>query len=416
MLPSVVTGFKRHQRRAGPVMHYARAARMKPARLAILASHPIPYQAPLFRRLAQERALDLRVIYGDDYGARPRASAWGVADFTWKGGITEGYPHVFLPNLAPRPDPSTFTGKLNPGLLAELRRFRPDAALVFGYASVYHLQSILWGGLLGCRMIYFSDASRLPGRDARGRLKHLFLSRALYPRFDAFLAIGEKSRRQYLENGVPEEKLFRFPYAVDNDHFRALAAASKPRRAELRARFGVPEGATCVLYAGRLSPEKNVAELVRGVAGAPGQFLLLVGTGPEQPVLERLAAELLPGRHCFAGFLNYDAIGDGYGAADIFALASRYEPWGLVCNEAMAFGLPLVVSDQVGAAPDLVEPGETGFIYPSGDVPALTRALVEIEQAMRRDPERLARATASRLDRYSYDAMAAGLMEAVEAR
>lgn len=416
MLPSVVTGFKRHQRRAGPVMHYARAARMKPARLAILASHPIPYQAPLFRRLAKERALDLRVIYGDDYGARPRASAWGVADFTWKGGITEGYPHVFLPNLAPRPDPSTFTGKLNPGLFAELRRFRPDAALVFGYASVYHLQSILWGGLLGCRMIYFSDASRLPGRDARGRLKHLFLSRALYPRFDAFLAIGEKSRRQYLENGVPEEKLFRFPYAVDNDHFRALAAASKPRRAELRRRFGVPEGATCVLYAGRLSPEKNVAELVRGVAGAPGQFLLLVGTGPEQPALERLAADLLPRRHCFAGFLNYDAIGDGYAAADLCALSSRFEAWGLVCNEAMGFGMPIVVSDQVGCAPDLVVPGETGGVYPIGDVAALSRALSDTERLLRRDPARVARAVAAAVAPFSYDAMAAGLIEAVEAR
>ncbi|MFT3775303.1 MAG: glycosyltransferase family 4 protein [Minicystis sp.] len=389
---------------------------MKPARLAILASHPVPYQVPLFRRLAKESAIELRVIYGDDYGVRPRPSAWGVEAFTWKGGITEGYPHVFVPNLAPRPDPSTFAGKLNPGLFAELRRFQPDACLVFGYGSVYHLQSIVCGKLLGCRMIYFSDATRIPGSDARGRAKHLFLSKILYPRFDAFLAIGEKSRRQYLACGVPDRALYRFPYAVDNDHFRAMAREAKPRRDALRRRFGVPEGATCGLYIGRLAPEKNIAELIRAVAGAPGHFLLLVGTGPQQAELARLAAELLPGRHHFAGFLNYDQIGDGYGAADIFALPSRFEPWGLVCNEAMCFGMPIVVSDQVGAAPDLVVPGETGFVYPIGDVPALSRALLDAEGMLRRDPDRVARAVAEKVDQHSIEVMAEGLLEAINAR
>ena len=389
---------------------------MKRARLAILASHPVPYQAPLFRRLAKESALEILVIFGDDYGAQPRASGWGVSNFTWKGGVTEDYPHVFVQNLAPHPDPSSFTGKLNPGLLGELRRFRPDAALVFGYGSIYHLQAILWGALLGCRMMYFSDASRIPESDLRGRAKRLFLSRILYPRFEAFLTIGEKSRRQYQSCGVPESKLFRFPYAVDNDHFRALAREAKPRRGALRRRFGVPDAATCVLYVGRLSPEKNVAELIRGVAGAPGQFLLLVGTGREQPALERLAGELLPGRHHFAGFLNYDEIGDGYAAADIFALASRFEPWGLVCNEALCSDLPIVVSNQVGAAPDLVVPGETGFVYPVGDVAALSRALVATEVMLRRDPAQVGRAVAARVDLHSIDAMANGLIEALQAR
>lgn len=381
---------------------------MKPVRLAILASHPVQYQAPLFRRLAKEPSLDLQVIYGDDYGVRPRDSAWGVQGFTWQGGITEGYPHVFLENFAPRPDPSSFAGKINPGLLAELRRFRPDAALIVGYASLYHLQGIAWSALLGCRMIYFSDATRVPEG-----VKRWLLSRVLYPRFDALLAIGEKSRRQYVACGVSDAKIFRFPYAVDNDHFRALAAAATPRRDAFRARFGVPAGATCVLYVGRLAPEKNVEELIRGVACAPGQFLLVVGTGRQQTALSRLAAELLPGRHAFAGFLNYDELGEGYGAADVFALPSRFEPWGLVCNEAMAFGLPIVVSDQVGAGPDLVVPGETGHTYPIGDVAALSRALIDVEAMRRRDPDRVARAVAAKLDEYSLDAMTIGLLEAV---
>jgi glycosyltransferase involved in cell wall biosynthesis len=388
---------------------------MSALRLAILASHPVQYQAPLFRRLAKEPALDLLVIYGDDYGVRPRASAWGVSDFTWSGAITEGYPHVFLDNFAPKPDPSSFAGKLNPGLFGELRRFRPDAVLIVGYASLYHLQGVLWSALSGYRMIYFSDASRLPAKTARGRARGLFLSRILFPRFDAVLAIGDKSRQLYRACGVPEAKIFRFPYAVDNDHFRALAREARPRREALRRRYGIPEGALSVAYVGRLSAEKNLAELIRGVAGAPGQCLLFVGTGPQQAELERLAAELLPGRHAFAGFLNYDQLGDGYAAADVCALTSRFEAWGLVCNEAMAFGLPIVVSDQVGAAPDLVVPGETGHVYPVGDVAALSRALIDVEAMLRRDPESVARAVANKLGEHSLDAMANGLLDALRA-
>lgn len=386
---------------------------MKLPRLAILASHPIPYQIPIYRELARRREVEMLVFFGDDYGVKPRPSAWGIDAFTWAGGLTEGYPHVFVPNRAPRPDSASFAGKLNPGLLPALLRYRPDAVLITGYASLYHLQGILWTAVLRSRLLFFSDASQIPDKKgARGLAKRAFLS-LFYGHLDAILAIGENNRRQYLACGVPEARIFRFPYAVDNAHFRAEAERTRSSRAALRQRFGVPEGATCVLFVGRLSLEKNVAELIRGVAGAPGLFLLMVGSGPEQPSLARLAQELLPGRHRFAGFLNYDELGDGYTAGDVFGLASSHEPWGLVCNEAMNFGLPLVVSDRVGAAPDLITAGETGFIYPSGDIQALSRALLSADALIRRDRARVAQAALARIERYSVEAMVSGLCEAL---
>src|SRR5262249_17391826 len=163
----------------------------------------------------------------------------------------------------------------------------------------------------------------------------------------------------------------------------------------------VPEGAFCVVFAGVLSATKNVAELIRGVSAAPGQFLLIAGNGPERASLERLAAELLPGRHRFAGFLNYDRLSARYAPADAPSLPSLSEEWGLVCNEAMSFGLPVVVSDRVGAAPDLVVPGETGFVYPSGDSAALCRALKSAEEMTRRDRGRVFRAVTDRIKLYN---------------
>jgi len=385
---------------------------MKRVRLAIMASHPIPYQAPIFRALAQHPRLDVMVFFGDDYGAKPRTRGYGLHNFVWKGGVTEGYPHRFVRNWAPYPHPVDWSGKINPGLIPALIRFRPDALMLPSYSNLYHMQSYLTGLLLGKRILYFADSSQPPPPGPRGAIKHAILSR-LYRRVDAFLVIGESNRRHYRAYGVPDSKFYRFPYSVGNARFRKQADDLRPKRAELRARFGVPEGSTCVLYVGRLAPEKNLPELIRGVERAPNTFLLLAGTGEEQAELEALAQRLLPGRHHFAGFFNQDRLGEVYAAADIFALTSSFEPWGLVCNEAMNFGLPLVVSDHVGAGPDLVIPGQTGFIYPLGDPAALARALEDTQRMIQRDPEGVKRAALGRVDLYSEEAQARGVLSAL---
>jgi glycosyltransferase involved in cell wall biosynthesis len=242
----------------------------------------------------------------------------------------------------------------------------------------------------------------------------MFLSRCLYPQIDAFLTVGHNSRSQYLACGVPSSKLFPFPYSVDNDHFRTRAKAAASKRAALRKEFGIPDAATCVVYAGRLAPEKNLSELIRGVADTRDQHLLLIGTGREEAALRELAVRLLPGRHHFAGFMNYDRLAEGYAAADVFALTSRFEPWGLVCNEAMASGLPIVVSDRVGAGADLVEEGKTGFVYRSGDTGALTRALVAAEDMVRGRPEQVSQALRAKLEEHSMERMVEGLLRALQ--
>jgi glycosyltransferase involved in cell wall biosynthesis len=385
---------------------------MRRARLAVVASHPIPYQAPLFARLAKDERLSLMVFFGDDYGVRPRRSWWGVDDFVWDGDLASNYPHVFLPNWARRPDASSFLGKLNPGLVPAVLRFRPDAVLLTGYASLYHLLGIAASQLGGARKLYVSDASQPAPPGWRGTVKHAILSR-LYGRMDRILVIGARSREHYRSYGVPDAKMVWSPYSVGNARFRAQSERLHGRRAELRAEFGVPVDATCVSCVGRLSPEKNVAELVRGVAGLPRGFLLVAGSGPLAADLTALAERLLPGRHRFAGFLNQDRLAEVYAAADVMALCSTFEPWGLVLNEAMNFGLPLVVSDRVGAGPDLVTAGETGFVYPLGDVAALSRALADVGRMLATDRAAVAAAVLRRVDRYSEDAQALGVLRAL---
>src|SRR5205085_3068871 len=135
---------------------------------------------------------------------------------------------------------------------------------------------------------------------------------------------------------------------------------------------------------GRLAPEKGHELLVRAVASAQGARLVLVlgGAGQQEESLARLARSLGV-RLVLAGDLSADRVADTYVAADVFALLSWHEPWGVVVNEAAASGLPLVLSDRVGAARDLLRDGENGFLVPAGDVDAAAAAITRLAD----DPE-----------------------------
>lgn len=387
---------------------------MRRLRLLILGSHPIPYRAPLYRELVLRENIELQVLYGDDYGIRPRSSVWGVQDFVWKTNITEGYPHVFLRNWSPRPDPSTLTGKLNPGLIPAIYKFKPDAVLATGYIGPFHVQGIAGALTHRTPVLFLCDNNSVAEhpKGVRGWLKPRVL-RALYKRFAAFLAIGERNRQHFRAFGVPDRKMFSFPYAVDNEHFSREAARLRLERPKLRQSWNIPNEVACVAYTGRLSPEKNIGELINGVARVGGLHLLVVGDGPERQSLEALASGQLPNRHTFAGFLNQDKLGEAYAASDIFALTSHREAWGLACNEAMNFGLPLVVSDRVGCSPDLVVPGETGWSYPLGDLNAFARALENTKEMILFRRAEVAESVRRRISAFNYQSQADGVIEAL---
>jgi glycosyltransferase involved in cell wall biosynthesis len=162
------------------------------------------------------------------------------------------------------------------------------------------------------------------------------------------------------------------------------ASALRRRRGELRTAFNVTDEDVLVVSVARLAPEKGLAALVRAVAATddPRLAIVVVGSGPEEQALERLARQLGVRLH-LSGDLPEQGVAEAYAAADIFALLSLHETWGVVVNEAAASGLPLVLSDRVGAAYDLLRDGENGFLVSSEDVAAAAAALRELAS----DPE-----------------------------
>lgn len=216
----------------------------------------------------------------------------------------------------------------------------------------------------------------------RMRLKRVLrrpLMKAVYGACDAFLAIGTMNKLFYRAMGVPGERIFLVPYAVDNERFAASATLAAAAKLDLKAKFGIPPDHPVLLYASKLVARKHPAQVIQAVAKLQSEGLklctLFVGSGEEEAELQQLAAELKVADVIFAGFINQAKLPQVMGISDVFVLPAENEPWGLVVNEAMSAGLPVIVGKDVGCAADLVSVGETGYTCVAGDVASLVSVL-----------------------------------------
>jgi glycosyltransferase involved in cell wall biosynthesis len=363
-------------------------------RLAIVASHPIQYQAPLFRALSE--AADLRVLYAHRQSAPQQAEAgYGVA-FDWDIDLFDGYAYEFLDNRARRPNTNSFSGCNTPGIGDVLAAGRFQAAITMGWYLKSYVQTVNACKRLEIPILVRGDST------LRARNRYLIrkLKDALYPpflrRFDGFLIVGRRAR-SYLEHfGVTEERMFWSPHAVDNKRFAAGARAAENAREELRQSLGCRPGEHMVLFVGRFVSFKRPLDLVRALALY--ESIQSLGTSAGVPLT-------------MAGFRNQNELPAIYAAADVLVLpSSGEETWGLVVNEAMACGTPAVVSDAVGCVEDLIDPGETGERYPFGDVGRLAES---IRATVAETPgERVKRALERKMSNYSLDMAVEGILRA----
>lgn len=375
-------------------------------RLAILTSHPIQYQAPLFRELAQQ--LELEVFFAHRQTASQQAQAgYGVA-FEWDIDLLAGYSSTFLSNRSRHPRIDRFWGCDTPEIFTRIRHGHFDALLVSGWNLLSFWQAILACKLTGTPVLVRGDSQLLT---PRSRLKS-GLKAVLYPlllrQFDAALYVGQRNREYLRRYGIPEERLFFAPHCVDNAYFRTIAAQSN--RNHLRTTWNVDDNTKVILFVGRLIGLKRCHDLINALhmLHKQGQHVVgvFVGVGEEQPKLLQLAEELtLPIR--LLGFRNQSLLPSIYQAADVLVLPSASETWGLVVNEALAAGTPCVVSDACGCTPDLIVSGVTGETFAMGDSADLARALLASFAIPRDTP-----ALQAKIAAYSVQEAAAGIVRA----
>ena len=358
-------------------------------RLAIVATHPIQYYAPWFQRVAAEPGIDARVFYLWTFGVTDQHDPGFGRAIRWDLPLLEGYASEFVDNTSRDPGTHHFSGLKNPALPDRLRAFRPDAILVYGYNFATH-QRLIWNwDRAAAPLLFRGDSHRLvPRRGPNEWIRRHWIS-TVFGRFGAFLHVGEANLAYFRHHGVPDEKLFFAPHAVDNDRFSAAPAEVRAASGQWRTELGIPADQRVILFAGKLQPKKQPQDLIAAFLQLDRKdvTLLLVGDG-ELAGASRAQAAGNP-RIVFAPFQNQTAMPRTYAAADLFVLPSlgSDETWGLAVNEAMCLGKPIIVSSHVGCAPDLVSHGENGLVFPAGDVTALAAALREAFS----DPIRLAR-------------------------
>lgn len=364
--------------------------------LAILTSHPIQYQVPLWRALAATD-LPFRVWYLTDHGVNASHDREFGQSFAWDLDMLSGYPSVFL-DVEPGWTLARFRGvRLREPLVARLRRENVRVLWIEGWRFQANWQALWAARAAGVEIWLRGDSNDLKqDSGVKGLIKRPVLRRFLN-RVDKFLCVGSANRRLYKSYGVPGDKLHAAPHFVDNDWFRAKAESLAGQQEALREAWRIPQDAFCLLFCGKFITKKHPLDLVQAVhklgAATPcGRpiHLLFVGSGrlgddvrsachvvfdAERERIDTTAAAGEPAAS-FVGFLNQTEIARAYVAADVLVLPSDSgETWGLVANEAMACGTPAVVSDQCGCAEDLVAPLDRRLVFRCGDASDLAEAI-----------------------------------------
>jgi glycosyltransferase involved in cell wall biosynthesis len=384
-------------------------------RLGVLVSHPIQYYSPWFRDLAQRLHID--VFYSHRQNADGQAAAgFGVA-FDWDTPLLEGYSYRWLENVAKVPSISGFFGCDNPELSDIVKHGNYDAFLIFGWnrKSSWQAMRACWSN--GTRVFMRGDSHLMGSSRMKNVVKKLPYSMFL-KRIDSHLYPGAHNRR-YLEYfGVREQQLIWCPHFVDTHRFAGAARTARVdgRSKALREELGISPDAFVAIYVGKLisikRPQDFVAAMVKLAREDKTFHAVIVGAGPLQEMCIKMASGYEDRFH-FVGFKNQTELPSYYAASDCLVLPG-IETWGLVANEAIACGIPCVVSNSCGCASELVVAGKTGETFPVGDIDALASAVVRLRNAVHNDTPLMEIQLQEKSELYSIDTATKCLINAMQ--
>jgi glycosyltransferase involved in cell wall biosynthesis len=335
-------------------------------RVTVVSPEPTPYRAPLFDRIAARDDVDLTVLYaartvaGREWSVRLAHSAVFLHGRSIPGA------HRLLRHDYP----------LTPGVLGALRKAAPEVVVVSGWSTFAAQSALAWCRAKRVPYVLLVESHDLGPRPRwRRAVKGTFASPVIRGAVSV-LAVGSAARESVLARGATRVRVF--ANTIDVDRWSERAQRLRP----------APHDDVLVLSVGRNVPEKAFDVLARACAEAGVRFELVTGGLGEEELAQR------------------------YVDADVFALLSRHETWGVVVNEAAASSLPLVLSDRVGAAYDLLQDGENGYLVRADDVAAAADAL----RRLAADPDlrrRMGERSRELVRAWNYDASVESFVAAV---
>ncbi len=370
----------------------------------------------MFKYLNDGDEMNCHVWYLSDHGVSDNLDQQFSINFKWDIPLLDGYSYEFLKNYSRKPGVyNGLFGFINWDILKKLIALpKKSIVVVPGWNSLSYIMALIFGRFLGHKMCMRGDPplnhELLKGRTSR-LLRWMAFKTILFPCVYRFLYVGKQNYDFYRYYGIKNHRLIRAPHAVNNDFFRTEAGRMEGSESSLRNKFHVPIDHKVILYCGKLIEKKNPIDLLRAFSMLPEHIrttLIFVGEGELRSELEDIIHKENISNVIITGFVNQSVISEYYMIADIFVMCSGTgETWGLSTNEVMNFGVPVILSDLTGCAPDLVD--SNGIIFKTNSVSELHQSLLMILELP--DIELKLKGVRSKeiVSQYSYDQIRKGI-------
>ena len=343
-------------------------------RLAIITTHPIQYNAPFFKLLAERKKIEIKVFYTWSQSKEGIKYDPGFGkNIEWDIPLLDGYNYTFVENIALNPGSDHFNGIKNPTLLNEIKNWGANAVLVYGWSFKSHFAAIRY--FKNNLPVYFrGDSTLLNETEGIKKIIRRIFLKYIYSYVDIAFYVGISNKNYFKVHGLNKNQLVLMPHAIDNERFERNSE-NYIAGEEIRKKYAIAKDTIVFLFAGKFDVNKNVGLLINTLTSIKneGCVLLIVGTENEDIKLKEMAQNNT--NIIFVGFVNQSDMPSLYSASNVFVLPSKGETWGLSINEAMAAGNAIIASDGCGAAADLIQNGKNGFVFKNGNLGSLQKAL-----------------------------------------
>lgn len=382
---------------------------MKKYSLGIVQTHATQFDGPLFKRLSEYTEIDVTVYYTRPTGRAPLDSELGRSP-NWDNEVLSRY--------RCKAREFGFWGSVR--FLSQVMNSNHDLIVIGGYIPFYHFLIAICARLKGMAVGLRSDTVMLYSKSAysvKSISKRLVMP-YVFKVYSFGHPVGTLAKQYLLRYGFPEDRIFRFPYAVDNDYLASRCGRYRLRRDRIRRALGIEPDSFVVISIVKFVEREDPLTPLRGFArllkSCPKAHLVLVGDGPMMREIKTTIKEKAILNVHLPGFVRYSRLPLFYSIADVFVHPPVWESWGVSVNEAMACGLPVVVAKTVGSNVDLVEPGKTGFIFEAGNPEDLANCLLKLS-CNSRLTEAMGNNAKQLVKDWSYDSVEKSLLKALAA-
>jgi glycosyltransferase involved in cell wall biosynthesis len=339
-------------------------------KLAIVSTHPIQYNAPLFKLLTERNNINVKVFYTWSQSENSVKYDPGFKkNIEWDIPLLDGYEYEFVNNTSPQPGSHHFKGIINPDIIERIEAYNPNAILVFGWAFTSHLRVIRYfkNKIPIC---FRGDSTLLDRTNICKAFARFILLRWIYSHINYALYVGSNNKKYFIKYGLKDKQLIFAPHAIDNNRFANPNEVYTNKAIQWREHLNIRENDLVLIFSGKFELKKNPLFLLDVLKNCDSDYLkiIAVGDGILEDKLRSFAAK--DERLIVLDFQNQQRMPVVYRLGDVFILPSvgPGETWGLAVNEAMASGCALMLSEKVGGAIDLVKEGENGIIFNPTDI------------------------------------------------